>query len=123
MSLYNFTIYGNIPALKNGKIIITKPYPHLVANSRVQAWNKSAIEQIEDLGLKDENLTQDLSLSIKIYKDSDRRYDADNCITTVQDVLTKSHFIKDDSQFQIIRAEKMSKDKNNPRVEVTIDAL
>ena len=123
MSLYEFAICGNIPALKNGKIIITKPYPHLVANSRVQAWNKSALKQLEAMGLKNENLSQDLSLSIKIYKDSDRRYDADNCITTVQDVLMKAKFVKDDSQFRIIKAEKMNKDKDNPRVEVLIDEL
>lgn len=118
--LYNFTLYGDCPSLKNNKTIITKPYPRLVSSARVQAWNKEALRQMHDLGLFGEHFTDNFHMMLKVYKPSARKYDLDNVASTVMDLLMHAEFIEDDSQIYILTVYKCETDKKNPRVEITI---
>lgn len=123
MSLYNFTLKGNLPALKNGKVIITRPYPRLIANKTVQKWNKSAAKQMKELGLCDEMIDFPIELIINVYKGTAHKYDADNCAGTVMDLLTHVQFYEDDSLVQRLVVNKKQIDKQNPRVEIQINEI
>lgn len=119
--MYNFTIYGDCPSLKNNKVIVIKPYPRLIPSKRVQQWNKSAKEQMKKLNLFGEMLDIPITISVDVYKGSKRDYDLDNVVSTIQDMLMHSKFINDDSQFQEIHVYKSGVDKENPRVEISIN--
>lgn len=123
MSLYYFTIKGNVPALKNSKIIVTKPYPRLLPNKTVTAWNKSAKQQMRELGLENEGIDFPISLTMIIYKGTAHHYDVDNVTSTVMDLLTHVGFYKDDSLVYFLSVEKRGIDKDNPRVEIEINEV
>lgn len=119
--MYNFTLYGDCPSLKNNKTIITKPYPRLVSSARVQAWNKEALKQMTDLKLFGEHYTEPFELVLNVHKPSARKYDLDNVASTVMDLLMHAEFIEDDSQVHRLVVNKCETDKENPRVEIQIN--
>jgi len=95
-----FTLYGNIPALKNSKIIITKPFPRLISNPRVVEWTNYAIKQLKELKLDNLNIDYEVSLKIKVWRGSKHRADIDNIAQTIFDSLFN---------------------KNNPRAELELE--
>lgn len=125
-----FTIYGDVPALKNSKIIITKPYPRLISNPRVAKWTENAHNRIRELKLDNLKIDCDIYLKAKLYFSDKRRRDCDNAIQTINDTLfTKKNsktdnpinVILDDSQIKHLEVINMGVDKENPRVEVEIE--
>lgn len=119
--LYKFCIQGNVPALKNGKVIITKPFPHLIANDKVQRYMKNFVEQMKKNGLYSEMLDMPLSVTMKFFRETRHKYDLDNAASTVQDSLMKSKFLEDDSQIKALHCYDGGYDKDNPRVEIGVD--
>lgn len=119
--LYKFCIQGNVPALKNGKVIVTKPFPHLVANSRVQEYMNNFVVQMKDDGLYGELLDMPLSITMKFFRETRHKYDLDNAASTVQDSLMKAKFLEDDSQIKALHCYDGGYDKDNPRVEIGVD--
>ena len=121
-----FTLYGNIPALKNSKIIITKPFPRLVSNPRVVKWTNYAIEQLKELKLDNLNIDYEVSLKIKVWRGSKHRADIDNIAQTIFDSLFNKNnkgvsVILDDSQIKHLEITNMGVDKENPRAELELE--
>lgn len=121
MSLYDFYIKNNVPSLKNNKTIVTVPYPRLVSSSRVQNYMSDFKEQMEELGLNDEMIDVPICLTIKLYRDSMRRFDVDNSASTIMDSLMHSNFITDDSLVYDLHIKKCGVDKENPGARIIVD--
>lgn len=121
-----FTLYGNIPALKNSKIIITKPFPRLISNPRVVEWTNYAIKQLKELKLDNLNIDYEVSLKIKVWRGSKHRADIDNIAQTIFDSLFNKNnkgvsVILDDSQIKHLEITNMGVDKENPRAELELE--
>ncbi len=63
------------------------------------------------------------AISIKAYMPDKRRRDIDNLAKGIFDAITHSGIWKDDSQVDDMRITRAGMDKDNPRCELTIEAL
>ena len=120
-----FILYGNVPSLKNSKIIITKPYPRLISNPRVIKWTNEIYNQLKNLKLDKLNIDYDISIKIKVWRESRHKADVDNMAQTIFDSLfNKKKGIKvilDDSLIKHLEITNMGLDKANPRAEIEIE--
>lgn len=61
-----------------------------------------------------------VSAEMKFYMPTNRRCDLSNLLESIQDALTKTGVIKDDSQIHSLDGSRKFVDPSNPRVEVTL---
>lgn len=117
---------GDCPSKKNGKRIITNPRsgkPMIISSARHNDWEKGAVATLA-LQFAGYRVTDyPVALGLTFYFSNKRAHDLDNVAASVMDVLTKSGVLEDDSTKYVTKLmlEFGGVDKDNPRVEITID--
>lgn len=116
--------YGNVPSKKNGRRWVQRGGRKFsVPSAAHEAW-----ERDELLRLKVECGQPKLPryrLEAAIYYPDNRRRDADNTLTSIQDVLVKAGILADDRWQNMIAQPLVHQpqiDRLNPRVEVIVHA-
>lgn len=117
------TIFGQCPSMKNGKNVGVNPRTGRVfvtSNKIVKAWQDQASKQLKNYRGTAEG---PLFIMMVFYNGDKRKRDMDNQASSVLDLLVKSGLIEDDNCFVITRLCLAfgGVDRENPRVEVTID--
>ncbi len=93
-----------------------------IISKRGREYRISAKSRMEQLGLSGERVSEQLSVSVKLYPPTLRRYDIDNFTKAVFDALTLSGFWVDDEQVVKLTVEKQPKLKCG-KVELSITKL
>jgi len=78
-------------------------------------------DRLHKLGLTGLMLNDPLIVRLELFRPDNRKYDVDNFFKCVFDSLTNAKLWTDDEIVVECQARKMPVDKNNGRVEVTID--
>lgn len=115
------TIDGQAPSQKNSKQIFRNSRtgaPFITSNSRVKAWQQSAVLQLRQYARADD---RPVWVYYTFHVKDNRRRDIDNMIASVNDALVAAGVIKDDSwQYLTIGLGDAKIDKDNPRTELRI---
>jgi Holliday junction resolvase RusA-like endonuclease len=117
------TIHGQVPSQKNSKSVGVNPRTGRVfvtSNKIVKTWQKEALTQLQAYRGQADG---ELFITMAFYNKDRRGRDIDNQASSVLDILVKSGLIPDDNCFVVSRMCLMfgGIDKENPRVEITID--
>lgn len=83
-----------------------------IISKRGRDFRARVIEHMQSIGLYDEKLSQQLSVSLNLNPPTLRSYDIDNFTKAVFDGLTHAHFWLDDSQVSELRITKGEKVKD-----------
>ena len=116
-----FTIPIEPRTKKNSQqIILVKGRPMIIPSKQYKEFEQSALWYIERIGI-------DYPVNVKalFYMKTRRRVDLTNLLEALDDVLVKGGMLIDDNS-QIIVGHDGSRvlyDKNNPRIEVYIEAI
>ena len=101
--------YRSVPSGKYVKVLLSK-----------KGREYKRLSKIKLIG--EPMLSGNLSLTIRCFPPSNRRYDCDNIPKLLLDSLTGIVW-EDDSQIHDLRIIKCAKDANNPRVELLISVI
>lgn len=119
--MYSFTIKGRIPSKKNSRITNRKTGRSFPSKAYVN-WHKQAEEQLKEIF--NEEIDFPVEVSYKFYMPDLRPTDISNKLESINDLLTDINFWKDDN-WRIVRKFFASAelDRDNPRVEVIVNAI
>lgn len=100
-------IEGNVPSLKNSKQIVTiGRHPRLLPSKTHQKYAKATKGQWEYEGRIFNDLTIDLpkpfTIAFYFVRDTKRKFDYDNAISTCLDLMVSTHWIEDDNMTEVI---------------------
>ena len=117
-----FFIPGNVPSLKNGKQWTGK---FLVYSKTCQNYinkTKSFYQQLAADFIKCcKDKPKPLKVQFKFIRDSRRKFDYSNSLQTVEDLMVKHGWIKDDNADELMPIfDYYEYDKENPGVEITV---
>lgn len=118
-------LQGQTPSKKNSKRLFHKNGRNIIISSKQYLeWEKTArIAVIEWKKANHYTLTYPIRLHMFFYRDSKRRWDYNNIGQGVQDILVDAGIIEDDDAYHCIPVyDGFEVDKDNPRVEVRIEA-
>lgn len=101
-------------AVVRGKIAVN------ILSEKGRKYRESAIEAI---GRVDKPMSGRLQVSLDLHPPTMRRYDADNFVKAVFDAMTHAKVWLDDEQVDQFGVLKCPKDKDDPRVVVTITEI
>ena len=120
-NMYSFTITGRIPSKKNSRVTNRKTGRSFPSKSYVN-WHKQAEKQLENF--HNEEIEFPVEISYKFYMPDLRPTDISNKLESINDLLTDINFWKDDN-WSIVRKFHASAelDRENPRVEITVNEL
>ena len=82
----------------------------MILSKRGRDYRVSVAESMRLLGLDGEMLTGRLTVSLKLYPPTLRRFDVDNFTKSLFDALTSCGFWEDDEQVYRLTVEKMQKE-------------
>ncbi len=82
-----------------------------IISKRGREYRKAAIEHLESLGLKGENVSGDLHVSLVLNPPTLRKYDVDNFNKALFDALSHGEFWLDDEQITSLNIKKGVKTK------------
>jgi len=108
------SMYRAIPRGKHCQNILSR---------KGREYKESALIAIACHNLPPGELDGDLQVTLDLYPPDARRRDVDNYSKVVLDVLTEGCVWHDDSQIADLHILKRPRDKDNPRVVVTISAI
>lgn len=124
--------FGQVTGKKNSKVIAINHHTGRPFVRMNDAAKKQEMEMTEDFiydmkfaKLRPEDFEgKRIEVNVEIWNKDRRKHDLDNQLSTILDALVKARILPDDSQETVYRitAEYMGIDKNNPRVDVTIQA-
>lgn len=124
--LFTYTIYGDPPSKKNGKIYtrLKNGRTILVSNKKCQRWEKEARAQFKNDKIKKYKIEEPVNVKFIIYRKNRIGGPGDlvNFEQAALDILVETGVLKDDNN-DIVKAHdgsRMYYDKENPRVEVEI---
>ncbi len=116
-------LYGRPITKKNSSRIITKPYPRLIPSKQFVSYEKDCLRQIS--GKYRQNISDKCNLKCVYYMPTRHRVDLVNLLEATCDILVKANVIEDDN-CKIIATHDgsfVTHDKDNPRVEITIERI
>ena len=116
-------LYGRPITKKNSSRIITKPYPRLIPSKQFVSYEKDCLRQIS--GKYRQNISDKCNLKCIYYMPTRHRVDLVNLLEATCDILVKANVIEDDN-CKIIATHDgsfVTYDKNNPRVEITLERI
>lgn len=122
------TIYGELYSSKNSKRIVRfGNKPALISSKQYLASIKPIEQQLilNRYGWAEEtkNASKPLKIVFKIYRKTHRRFDYVNIIQGLQDLMVKCGWLSDDNADEMMPFfEPYEVDKNNPRVEISVDS-
>lgn len=93
-----------------------------IISKRGREYRAKAIEVMQSLNLNGENVTERLSVRLKLHPPTLRKYDCDNFTKAVFDALTHAEFWEDDEQVDRLVIEKAEKVKGG-KVIVKVEVL
>lgn len=114
------TIFGQVIAKANHYLVVPDAHTHgkrLIKDEELRAYEKSFIQQCAVY--KDRLISRPFKLVIDVYQSSSR-FDLDNSLKTILDLLQYVHAISDDNLCVKIDATKHV-DRSNPRVVYSIE--
>lgn len=119
---YNFDMPW--PPSVNGywKPVKTPKMAILTMSKQGKGYREDAIAHLRDLGLKDLNITQPVSVALRLHPPKNFIYDIDNYCKGLFDSLTHGNFWKDDTLVQemyVVKGEKATPG----RIELTVEVL
>lgn len=122
------TLYGELYSKKNSKRVFSKNGKTVVLPSKVYEKSKpDFLWQLKDARNKKiwENLmaqtTYPVCLNIKIYRKTKRKFDYNNIIQGLQDILVEAGYLPDDDAEHLIPFfEPYDVDSKNPRVVLSL---
>lgn len=125
------TLYGELYSSKNSRQVVNVRGRTLVLKSKqCQRGEKEFAPQMEDLREDflreiDNQLTQikkPLKVGFKVYRKTHRRFDYQNILQGLSDLMVRYGWIPDDNADEFLPIYKEYEvDKENPRVEITIE--
>ena len=119
----NITITGQVHAKKNSRDIFVKNGRIVnIPNKRYKEWEASAIDQLVTYrGCAD----GPVMVLCEFYHQDKRKRDIDNEMSSVLDMLVKKGLLSSDDCFVVQETHAVfgGIDKDNPRVEITIEEL
>ena len=120
-NMYSFVITGRIPSKKNSRVTNRKTGRSFPSRDYTK-WHKNAAEQLENF--YNEEIDFPVEVSYKFYMPDLRPTDISNKLESINDLLTDINFWKDDN-WSIVRKFHASAelDRENPRVEITVNEL
>lgn len=120
-SLYEFTIEGRIPSLKNSRVTNRKTGRSFPSRDYVK-WHKNAEKQLKEI--TNEEIDFPVEVSYNFYMPDLRPTDISNKIESINDLLTDIKFWKDDN-WKIVRKFHASAElsRENPRCEIRINEV
>jgi Holliday junction resolvase RusA-like endonuclease len=115
-----FTIEGNIPSKKNGKLIICRPYPRMISKPEYLAWHEELMWKLKKY--RPEKPIERCEIIIKYWGENKRRTDLDNKNSSIFDLLVDCEILLDDNWFVIYKqsSELVDINKEKCRAEITI---
>ena len=118
------------------KVFLTLPYPpsvnamyrayrgRVVTSDKYKAWKQEThykcafgLRLSEARGYGD----SDIEIEAKVFLPDNRKRDIDNILKPTLDMLESVGYIKDDSQVRKITIERCAVDRENPRIELTLN--
>jgi Holliday junction resolvase RusA-like endonuclease len=122
--MISITFHGNVPSKKNGRRWVQRGNRKFsVPSAAHEAWERDQLLRLK-LELGQPKLSQ-YRLELWMHYPDNRRRDADNTLTSIQDVLVKAGVLDDDRWQSMIAQPLVHQpriDRLNPRVEVVIHA-
>lgn len=120
---FKITILGNPATKKNSQQIICRGNrPMLIQSKTYRDYRKSALKQLTSWG--NYQFSGPIEITCLYFCQDNRKRDLTNLLAATQDILQDSGLILDDSQVKSVDGSRiMDKDKDNPRVEITIRSL
>lgn len=102
-----YFISGNVPSLKNSKQIVrVGNMPRLIPSKRHSQYAKETKKQWIDLSRQfcNESFDYEKPLTVGFYfiRDSKRKFDYENAISTCQDLMVEHGWLIDDNMTEII---------------------
>lgn len=116
-------LYGRPITKKNSSRIITKPYPRLIPSKQYVSYEENCLWQISSKYRQ--NISDKCNLKCVYYMPTRHRVDLVNLLEATCDILVKANVIEDDN-CKIIATHDgsfVTYDKNNPRVEITLECI
>ena len=119
------TFYGPPVTKKNSQRLITLPNGRMIPipSKAYKNWEKECLKQV--IGKHRTGINTPINLMAVIFKKDLRKSDLANYLAAVCDMLVKAGVIEDDN-FNIVAGHdgsRISLDRKNPRVEITITDL
>lgn len=122
--MLSLIIWGDVPSQKNSKQILFNKATgrrFVASNPRVKAWQTDAAWQLKNVKVPifDYPISVHLSFAFR----SARRRDLENAASTVLDALVHAGVLADDDYKHAcpIILDFLGVDRDNPRVEITLD--
>lgn len=118
-----FVLYGRPITKKNSSRIITKPYPRLIPSKQYVSYEENCLMQIS--GKYRQNISDRCNLKCVYYMPTRQKVDLLNLMGATCDILVKANVIEDDNCKIIAMHDGsyVTYDKNNPRVEITLERI
>lgn len=119
-----FTLFGQVPAKKNSRIVTCRgARPWSFPSKQYQKWHKDALKQLAQARVRP--VDEVFFLSCVFYHVDRRKRDLSNEFESVADLLRDSGIIPDDNCFVLgeIHAKFGGVDKENARVEISLASL
>lgn len=121
--MINLTIPGKFFSKKNSKQIVRiGGQPRLLSSKPFRAWEKMATEALR-AQYRGETISDPVHAKFLFYAPDRRKRDLSNCFEGPQDALQKAEIIKDDAQIVSLDGSRLLYDKENPRVEITLERV
>lgn len=124
--MLSLIVFGDVPSQKNSKQIYfnrASGKPFISSNPRVKAWQEDAAWQLKTVSIPARGWLYPLTIKLAFAFRTARRRDLENAASTVLDALVHAGIIADDDYKHAcpITLDFIGVDKQNPRVEITLE--
>lgn len=117
------------PRQESGRVVVTLPYPPTVntywrryqGRTLISRKGRAYRREVEALLAGRDRLAGRLAVSIEAHAPDRRRRDLDNICKSLLDALQHGGLIEDDGDIDDLRIVRGEVDKDDPRVELTIE--
>lgn len=117
-----YTIHGNTPSSKNGRVWTGK---YSIANAATRKWRAATVEefknQAKQFRKETKNLPKPLRVEFKFFRKSKHKFDYINIAQAIQDAMVNYDWIDDDNADELIPVFAVYEySKEDPKVEIKI---
>lgn len=116
------TIYGRCPSKKNSRQVVCRgARPYSFPSKQYQDWEEENLWRLKTQ--HQETIEHIQGIEMVIYPPDKRKADLSNKFESIADLLVSAQILEDDNWFVVpdVHLKFGGVDKNNPRVEVTVN--